>query len=72
MLVDVHKRNRTSSLECAEHRDRDRMVAAEHDRQGTGFENFAYGLFGATQVAFHVEDVGAHVTAVHRADMRPS
>ena len=31
--------------------------------------NLADGLFGATQMAFHVQDVGADVTAIHHADV---
>src|SRR6185295_6770237 len=68
MLVDMDQRNGTSPLECPQNRDRNGVVAAQHDRQRTGCKDLAYGLFGATQMALHVQDVGTNVTAIHRAD----
>src|SRR5262245_54687827 len=68
MLVDMDQRNRASPLESLENRDRNGMIAAQHDRERTGCKDLAYGLFGATQMTLHVQDVGTNVAAIHSAD----
>ena len=52
VLVDVDERDRPPPLEGAEHRDRDGMVAAEHDRQRAGLEDLAHRLLGAATWLF--------------------
>src|SRR5262245_40052836 len=56
MLIDLDERDWPAYLEGAQHGDRYRMVAAEHDRHRAGADNFAHQLLGARHVRLEIMD----------------
>jgi hypothetical protein len=68
VLVDLDEGDRAAADERAQHRNRDGVVAAEHDRHGAGGEDLAHHLLGALDVAFEIANVGTNIAAVHRTD----
>jgi hypothetical protein len=64
MGVDLHDGQRSAPLECAERRDRDGVVTAEHDRDRVGVEQCAHGCRDRGAVARRIRGISGHVATI--------
>ena len=64
MRVDLHDGQRSAPLECAEHRDRDGVVTAEHDRDRAGVEQGAHACRDRGAVARRIRGISGHVATI--------
>ena len=68
MLIDLHERDWALTVQSAQHRNRDSVVAADDDRKRTCGRNLANRRFGAAVMRLEVGWVGAYVAAIYRTN----
>ncbi len=64
MGIDLDQRDRSMTLEGAQNRDRDAVVAADGDGHGASGKDLAYRFFGADRMAAEIGHVGRHVADI--------